>query len=79
MDWKEDQSSLKADFQFDTFIEAFAFMTQVAIYAEKYNHHPHWENVYNKVSITLSTHDAGNTVTEKDRKLAKKISEIYNR
>ena len=68
MDWKEDHNSLKAEFEFKDFIKAFAFMTQVAIQAEKENHHPYWENVYNKVKISLSTHDAGNTVTEHGQK-----------
>lgn len=61
---------------FKNFSEAFAFMTRVAFIAEKMNHHPEWSNVYNKVSIHLSTHDAGNTVTEKDRKLAAAIDAL---
>jgi 4a-hydroxytetrahydrobiopterin dehydratase len=52
-------------------------MTKVAFAAEKLNHHPNWSNVYNQVDIVLTTHDAGNTVTEKDWQLAKKIDEIY--
>ena len=60
-------------FEFKNFSEAFAFMTRVAIEAEKMNHHPFWSNVYNKVEIWLNTHDAGDVVTEKDYKLAKKI------
>jgi 4a-hydroxytetrahydrobiopterin dehydratase len=52
-------------------------MTKVAFAAEKMNHHPNWSNVYNQVDIILTTHDANNTVTEKDRALAKKIDEIY--
>ena len=58
------------------FSEAFAFMTRVAIEAEKMDHHPLWTNVYNKVEIWLSTHDAGDIVTEKDHKLAKKIDAL---
>ena len=54
-------------------------MTEVAIEAEKINHHPEWSNVWNKVKIRLSTHDAGNIITEKDRILAQKIAEIYQR
>lgn len=74
--WKETNNSLKRDFVFNDFIEAFAFMTKVALIAEKMGHHPLWTNVYNKVEITLSTHDAGDIVTEKDRKLAAEIDKL---
>ena len=74
--WIEKDNKLKADFQFKDFISAFAFMTKVAIIAEKMNHHPNWSNVYNMVSIELSTHDAGDIVTEKDYKLAKEIDKL---
>jgi 4a-hydroxytetrahydrobiopterin dehydratase len=74
--WKETNNSLKREFVFNNFIEAFAFMTKVALIAEKMGHHPLWTNVYNKVEITLSTHDAGDIVTEKDRKLAAKINKL---
>ena len=74
--WKEENNQLKRDFEFKDFIEAFAFMTRVAFIAEKMNHHPNWSNVYNKVSIALNTHDAGNIVTDKDRKLAEKIDKL---
>lgn len=74
--WKETNNSLKGSFTFDNFIEAFAFMTKVALIAEKMGHHPLWTNVYNKVEITLSTHDAGDIVTEKDRKLAVEIDKL---
>ena len=74
--WKEEKDSLKATFKFKNFIEAWAFMSKVAIVAEKMNHHPNWSNVYNLVEITLSTHDAGNKVTDLDRELAKKINEL---
>ncbi len=60
---------------FKDFIEAFSFMTSVALVAEKSDHHPNWENVYNKVKIALNTHDA-NGLTDKDFDLAKKIDEI---
>lgn len=79
MEWKLIDSSLQTSFEFVDFIDAFAFMTQVAIVAEKMNHHPEWTNVWNKVHFTLRTHDAGNTVTEKDQKLAQKISGIYEK
>lgn len=76
MSWNEENHRLKKTFQFNDFVEAFAFMTKVAIIAEKMNHHPNWSNVYNKVSIELSTHDAGNIVTDKDRKLAEAIDNL---
>ncbi len=74
--WKEHNNSLYRKFEFNDFSEAFAFMTRVAIAAEKANHHPLWTNVYSKVEIWLSTHDAGDIVTDKDRKLAKEIDKI---
>ena len=74
--WKEENNQLKRSFQFTSFIEAFAFMTRVALIAEKMNHHPNWSNSYNKVEISLNTHDAGNTVTDKDRKLAAEIDKL---
>ena len=74
--WKEENDNLYRKFEFKNFSEAFAFMTRVAMAAEKMDHHPLWTNVYNKVEIWLSTHDAGNTVTEKDRKLAMVIDKI---
>lgn len=74
--WIEKNNKLSKTFKFSDFQEAFAFMTRVAFLAEKHNHHPNWSNVYNTVEIELTTHDAGNTVTEKDRKLAKAIDQI---
>jgi 4a-hydroxytetrahydrobiopterin dehydratase len=74
--WREENNQLKKSFQFKDFIEAFAFMTKVALLAEKMNHHPLWTNVYNKVEISLSTHDAGDLVTDKDRKLAEDIDKL---
>jgi 4a-hydroxytetrahydrobiopterin dehydratase len=74
--WKEENNALYKKFSFANFQEAFAFMTKVAFIAEKMNHHPRWTNVYNSVEIWLSTHDAGNTVTDKDRKLAEKIDAV---
>ncbi len=75
--WQEETNQLKRSFKFKNFVDAFAFMTKVAFAAEKMNHHPNWSNVYNQVDIILTTHDANNTVTEKDRALAKIIDEIY--
>lgn len=74
--WKESDNKLYRKFQFADFGEAFAFMTRVAIEAEKMNHHPLWTNVYNTVEIWLNTHDEGDIVTEKDRELAAKIDEF---
>jgi Pterin-4a-carbinolamine dehydratase len=68
--WKEENNKLYKKFEFKDFSEAFAFMTRVAMAAEKMDHHPTWKNTYNKVEIWLCTHDAGDIVTEKDRKLA---------
>lgn len=75
--WKEEDNKLKRTFKFKDFQEAFAFMTRVAFLAEGQQHHPNWSNVYNTVEIELTTHDSGNTVTEKDRKLAKAIDAIF--
>jgi 4a-hydroxytetrahydrobiopterin dehydratase len=74
--WKEENNKLNRDFKFTNFNEAWGFMTRVALIAEKMNHHPEWSNVYNTVKIALTTHDAGNTITEKDRKLAAEIDKI---
>lgn len=74
--WQETDNKLTRTFEFADFSEAFAFMTRVAIAAEKMDHHPWWSNVYNKVTIELTTHDSGNTITEKDRKLAGQIDKI---
>lgn len=74
--WEEKENKLYKKFQFRNFSEAFAFMTRVAIEAERMDHHPLWTNVYNIVEIWLSTHSAGNIVTDKDRKLANKIDSL---
>ena len=74
--WQEEDNKLKKTFTFKDFTQAFGFMTKVAIEAEKMTHHPFWSNVYSTVSIELSTHDAGNVVTEKDRALAKIIDSL---
>lgn len=75
--WKEEHNSLNRTFSFKDFKQAFSFMTEVAFYAETHDHHPNWSNVYNTVEIKLNTHDAGNIVTEKDRKLASAIDQVY--
>jgi len=74
--WTEENNRLKKSFQFKDFTEAFGFMTKVAMVAEKMNHHPFWTNVCNRVTIELSTHDAGDIVTELDRKLAAAIDKL---
>jgi 4a-hydroxytetrahydrobiopterin dehydratase len=71
--WKEENNSLYKKFSFKDFSSAFAFMTRVAMVAEKMDHHPKWTNVWNTVEIWLSTHDAGDIITDKDRKLSAKI------
>ena len=68
--WEEKNNTLHKKFEFKNFSEAFAFMTRVALAAEKADHHPKWTNVYNVVDIWLSTHDAGDIITSKDRDLA---------
>lgn len=74
--WQEVNNKLVREFIFKDFTEAFAFMTKVAAIAEAMDHHPEWSNIYNKVTISLSTHDAGNTITDKDRTLAKEIDTL---
>lgn len=74
--WEEKDNSLYRKFEFKDFSEAFSFMTRVALVAEKMDHHPLWTNVYNKVEIWLSTHDAGHVVTEKDKSLATRIDAL---
>ncbi|MBA3673753.1 MAG: 4a-hydroxytetrahydrobiopterin dehydratase [Chitinophagaceae bacterium] len=76
--WKEEKNKLYKKFEFKDFSEAFAFMTRVALAAEKMDHHPLWTNVYNKVEIWLNTHDAGDIVTAKDKKLSKVIDKFYS-
>jgi len=77
--WQEKNNALQATFRFRDFAEAFAFMTEVAFAAEKQQHHPNWSNVWNTVEINLTTHDAGNVVTDKDRRLAETIEAIYRK
>ncbi len=74
--WEEKNNKLSKTFKFADFQEAFGFMCRVAFLAEAHGHHPDWKNVYNKVHIDLTTHDKGNVVTEKDRKLAEAIDKI---
>ncbi len=74
--WTEQDNKLYRSFEFKNFSEAFAFMTRVALAAEKMDHHPTWTNTWNKVEIWLNTHDAGNKVTDKDHKLAAIIDKL---
>lgn len=76
MAWQEADNRLKRTFKFRDFSEAFAFMTRVALIAEKMDHHPTWTNTWNTVSFELSTHDAGDKVTDRDRKLAEAIDRL---
>ena len=77
--WQNKENKLSKEFKFRDFSEAFAFMTQVAIEAEKQNHHPFWSNVYNTVQIELCTHDAGDIVTQRDKDLSVAIDRIFSR
>ncbi|MEI3801652.1 MULTISPECIES: 4a-hydroxytetrahydrobiopterin dehydratase [Chitinophaga] len=74
--WEERNKQLYRAFEFKDFRDAFAFMTKVALIAEKMDHHPNWSNVYNKVEIFLCTHDAGDIVTAKDEAMAKAIDKL---
>jgi len=75
--WQEKDQKLCATFTFADFQEAFTFMTRVAFIAEHQQHHPNWTNVWNRVEIQLSTHDAGDIITEKDHQLAAAITAVY--
>jgi 4a-hydroxytetrahydrobiopterin dehydratase len=74
--WEEKNNSLYRKFEFKNFSEAFAFMTRVALEAEKMDHHPRWTNVWNTVEVWLNTHSAGDIITDKDRQLSKKIDAL---
>jgi 4a-hydroxytetrahydrobiopterin dehydratase len=74
--WIEEDNKLKRTFRFSNFNEAFGFMARVALLAEQMNHHPWWSNVWNTVNIELSTHDAGDVVTDLDRRLAAAIDAL---
>lgn len=71
----QDEDAITKAFKFDDFPAAFAFMTRAAIYAEKWDHHPEWTNVYNKVTVTLTTHDVGG-LSAQDVKLARKMDQL---
>lgn len=74
--WKEENNALTKTFVFKDFTAAIAWMVKAAFAIEKLNHHPEWSNVYNKVMVKLTTHDAGNTITEMDRKLAELLDNL---
>ena len=74
-DWKLQENKIMRHFEFKDFIEAFGFMTKVALLAQQANHHPEWSNVYNKVKIVLTTHDEDG-ITDKDIQLALKIESL---
>jgi 4a-hydroxytetrahydrobiopterin dehydratase len=77
-DWDEAGGKLRRTFEFRDFTEAWGFMSRVALLAEKADHHPEWSNVWNKVTIELTTHSAGSTVTDKDRALASEIDQLLS-
>ena len=77
--WREEKNRLQANFTFKDFAEAFGFMTEVALHVQALDHHPNWSNVYNTVEIQLTTHSAGNIVTDRDRNLAAVIETIYKK
>lgn len=76
--WKLTESSIDREFNFKNFVEAFSFMSAVALTAEKMDHHPEWTNIYNKVLIKLSTHQPKG-ITTNDLQLAGKIDSIYEK
>ena len=75
--WKEKNNTLIKTFEFKTFEEAMLFMQSAAPFISQSDHHPTWTNTYNRVHVELTTHDAGNSVTQKDRKLAKVLDEVF--
>ncbi len=76
--WEIKSNFIEREFNFSNFIEAFSFMTQIALICEKYNHHPNWDNVYSKVIIKLTTHDLGG-ISNLDQTIASEINSIYDK
>jgi 4a-hydroxytetrahydrobiopterin dehydratase len=74
--WTEANNALQKTFTFKSFGDAMAWMTKASYIIEKMDHHPEWTNIYNKVHVRLTTHDAGNTITDKDRLLAAALDEV---
>ena len=77
MSWNEENNTLEKTFKFESFLQAMNFMTECSKEIDAQNHHPEWSNIYNKVTVCLTTHDEGNTITTKDRKLAAAIDQVY--
>ncbi len=77
MNWKEENNELSKRFEFRSFEDAMKWMQKASIFISKTDHHPKWTNIYNTVEVCLSTHDAGNIVTEKDRKLAAELDRLF--
>jgi 4a-hydroxytetrahydrobiopterin dehydratase len=76
--WKEENNTLSKTFEFASFEEAIQFMQNAAPFISETDHHPTWSNTYNRVEVKLTTHDAGNKITEKDRKLAAYLDKQHN-
>ena len=76
--WKTTNQSLEKTFEFKTFEDAMQFMQNATPFISKTDHHPTWSNTYNRVNVFITTHDAGNQVTEKDYTLAKYLDELYS-
>ena len=76
--WELDGVTIRRQFVFDSFVEAFGFMAKVALIAERLNHHPNWSNVYNRVDIAVSTHDAGG-LTALDFEFARRVDAVTTR
>jgi 4a-hydroxytetrahydrobiopterin dehydratase len=74
--WAEHNNALYKTYEFSSFLEAMEWMQKASVEIDKLNHHPKWTNMYNTVEVQLSTHDAGNIVTDKDRALANLLDEI---
>jgi 4a-hydroxytetrahydrobiopterin dehydratase len=79
MNWTENNNKLNKKFEFKTFKDALSFMVRCGFEIEDLNHHPTWTNTYNKIEVSLTTHDTGNTVTEKDFQLAERMDDIYTK
>jgi 4a-hydroxytetrahydrobiopterin dehydratase len=76
--WKEENNSLIKTFEFSSFEEAMQFMQNATPFISETDHHPTWSNTYNRIEVKLTTHDAGNKITEKDRKLATYLDKLHN-
>lgn len=76
--WKEENNTLHKIYMFSSFEAAMAFMQHASAKISELNHHPEWSNVYNKVSVRLTTHDAGNVITRKDRELASLLDSVFD-